>query len=331
MACDKPGATAGSLRPCYGSSFHHLRQLALTKPLTSSLDVGCYHLRLLPPLLPGSSSFLSFSPLRLRQSDSPILKLTLFPRQVAFYLPSYTLNLGTAASSTTVVGLINALASIGGIIIGYDSDKSLPWTLSIMSISSGIISFTAWGFASSLGAVFAFACSYALFSAIYSTWGAAARNAAGASSSSRLGGTNADPFSFETGSNPHLGTMIVCLMGVSRGVASIIGPFIGSALYDPTEVTEKCVFRFLPSILPLSTRAEFVTFTNGLLDLFSSSSLLQAQVWSFRLLKGHHLRRHPLPPFCGGRTGARLGAEEQRKEGGEARKGAGEHFCLRAE
>ncbi|GAA6052497.1 hypothetical protein JCM3770_003796 [Rhodotorula araucariae] len=137
--------------------------------------------------------------------------------QVAFYLPTYVLSLGTATSSTVVVALINASASLGAVLVGWASDRSLPWTVVALGTASGLIALVAWGFANSLAAVFAFAVTYSLFTPIFSIWGAGAREAAGA--------------------NPHLSTLIVGTFSVARGVASIVGPYIGTALYQPDLAT----------------------------------------------------------------------------------------------
>ncbi|GAA6021935.1 hypothetical protein JCM10207_002605 [Rhodosporidiobolus poonsookiae] len=134
--------------------------------------------------------------------------------QVSFYLPTYTLSLASSTSSTTVVGVFNAAASVGSFVTGIASDWNLPWTLAIMGAASGLIALTAWGLATSLGVVFAFAVAYAFFSAIFSVWAVAAKDAAGA--------------------NPHLSTFIVCAFGAARGVAAIIGPFIATTLHSST-------------------------------------------------------------------------------------------------
>ncbi|GAA5827562.1 hypothetical protein JCM11251_001734 [Rhodosporidiobolus azoricus] len=138
---------------------------------------------------------------------------------VSFYLPTYTLNLGSSFSATVVVSIFNLAASIGSPLTGWASDKSLPWTVFVMSIVSGIVALTAWGYATTLGAVFAFAVLFAMPSAIYSCWGVATKDAAGL--------------------NPHLSTFFVCLFACARGIASLVGPFVGSSLYDPKAAKEE--------------------------------------------------------------------------------------------
>ncbi|GAA6017893.1 hypothetical protein JCM10207_003490 [Rhodosporidiobolus poonsookiae] len=137
--------------------------------------------------------------------------------QVSFYLPTYVLSLGTSTSSTIVVALINGSASLGAVAVGWASDTSLPWTVVALGLASGAVALLAWGFASSLAAVFAFAVVYSFFTPIFSIWGAGAREAAGA--------------------NPHLSTLIVGTFSVARGVASLVGPYIGTALYSPEDAS----------------------------------------------------------------------------------------------
>ncbi|GAA5866511.1 hypothetical protein JCM8547_000649 [Rhodosporidiobolus lusitaniae] len=141
---------------------------------------------------------------------------------VSFYTPTYTLHLGTSSSSTVVVALVNASASLGAIVLGWASDRSLPWTMVVMSLWTTLTSVLGWGFSSSLTGVFLFAVTYSFATAVFSLWGAGARDAAG--------------------SNPHLSTMILGFFSVSRGIASIVGPLLGTALYDPKQAEERSSF-----------------------------------------------------------------------------------------
>ncbi|GAA5911405.1 hypothetical protein JCM8208_005048 [Rhodotorula glutinis] len=131
---------------------------------------------------------------------------------VSLYLPIYTSSLSTPGKANLLVAIFNLSSSFGSTLTGYTSDRSLAVTLAVMGTAGAVLSLTAWGLASSLGAVFAFAVLFAMVSQVCSGWGAAARDAAGA--------------------NPHLSTMIFCLFGIVRGVASIVGPFISTGLYD---------------------------------------------------------------------------------------------------
>ncbi|GAA6052562.1 hypothetical protein JCM3770_003244 [Rhodotorula araucariae] len=138
---------------------------------------------------------------------------------VSLYLPIYTTSLASPGTANLLIASFNLAGSFGSSLTGYASDRSLSVTLSIMGTTGAILALTAWGLASSLGAVFAFAVLFGAFSQVCSTWGAAARDTAGA--------------------NPHLSTMIFCLFGMVRGVASILGPFISTGLYEETLAHEE--------------------------------------------------------------------------------------------
>ncbi|GAA6009398.1 hypothetical protein JCM10207_003763 [Rhodosporidiobolus poonsookiae] len=140
-----------------------------------------------------------------------IFSLSTFP--VTLYLPTYALSLASPSSSDLVVSIYNLAASVGSTVVGYLTDVSLPLTVGVMGVGGAVLAFTAWGFANSLGTVFAFAVLFSLFTQICSAWGAAARDAAG--------------------TNPHTSTLVFCVFGIVRGVASIVGPFISTTLYDP--------------------------------------------------------------------------------------------------
>ncbi|BGP21062.1 hypothetical protein JCM10213_007580 [Rhodosporidiobolus nylandii] len=142
---------------------------------------------------------------------SALSSLATFP--VSLYLPTYALGLTTSTNSDLIVSLFNASSSFGSTATGYLSDYSLPLTLTIMGLAGALLSLLCWGFAGSLGSVFAFAVLFAFFTQICSAWGAATRESAG--------------------SNPHSSTIAFCAFGIVRGVASIVGPFVSTTLYDP--------------------------------------------------------------------------------------------------
>ncbi|GAA5977515.1 hypothetical protein JCM11641_000986 [Rhodosporidiobolus odoratus] len=137
--------------------------------------------------------------------------LSIFP--VTLYLPTYTLQLASSQKSDLVVSIYNLAGSLGSTATGYLSDVSLPITVGVMGIAGAVLALTAWGFATSVGTVFAFAVFFSFFTQICSCWGAAARDTAGA--------------------NPHTSTLIFCAFGIVRGIASVVGPFISTKLYDP--------------------------------------------------------------------------------------------------
>ncbi|GAA6064424.1 hypothetical protein JCM10212_001199 [Sporobolomyces blumeae] len=146
-----------------------------------------------------------------------ISSLAYFP--VSLYLPTYTISLlksDNALQSNLVVGIFNAAAMVGSNATGYASDVSLPWTVSVIGVAGSVVALSAWGTASTLAKVFGFAVLYALNSQICSCWGPCARDVAGA--------------------NPQTSTTLFCIFGIFRGIASIIGPYISTSLYDENAV-----------------------------------------------------------------------------------------------
>ena len=60
-------------------------------------------------------------------------------------------------SANIVVAVFNLAASCGSAVIGYAADLSTPITVMASGLAGSLLALTAWGFANSLGAVFAFA------------------------------------------------------------------------------------------------------------------------------------------------------------------------------
>lgn len=82
----------------------------------------------------------------------------------SLYLPTYTTSLASPLSANIVVAAFNLSSSIGSTVTGYVSDLSVEWTIAVMGVCGAVLALTAWGLASSLGAVFAFAVLFSLFS-----------------------------------------------------------------------------------------------------------------------------------------------------------------------
>ncbi|POY72795.1 hypothetical protein BMF94_4204 [Rhodotorula taiwanensis] len=152
-----------------------------------------------------------------------VMTLTSFTSSLAYfpcslYLPTYTSTLASPVSANIVVAVFNLAASCGSAVIGYTADLSTPITVMASGLAGSLLALTAWGFASSLGAVFAFAVLFGFATQICSTWGPAATDAVGA--------------------NPHLATLVFCTFGIFRGIASIVGPYISTTLFEPVIAQE---------------------------------------------------------------------------------------------
>jgi predicted MFS family arabinose efflux permease len=83
--------------------------------------------------------------------------LGFFP--VSLFIPTYTSSLSSATlPSTIVLALFNATSVIFFIVFGHYCDKyPYPYVILVSGIGSALAAFILWGFASSLGWVFAFA------------------------------------------------------------------------------------------------------------------------------------------------------------------------------
>ncbi|KAG0655760.1 hypothetical protein C6P46_000722 [Rhodotorula mucilaginosa] len=146
-----------------------------------------------------------------------VMTLTSFTSSLAYfpcslYLPTFTSTLASPVSANIVVAVFNLAASCGSAVIGYAADLSTPITVMASGLAGSLLALTAWGFANSLGAVFAFAVLFGFATQICSTWGPAATDAVGA--------------------NPHLATLVFCTFGIVRGIASIVGPYISTTLFE---------------------------------------------------------------------------------------------------
>lgn len=85
---------------------------------------------------------------------------------VSLLLPIYASSLSSPGTANILVACYNINGSIGSSLTGYASDASLPWTLAVMGTVAGGLALTAWGFGSTLGAVFAFALLFGAFSQV---------------------------------------------------------------------------------------------------------------------------------------------------------------------
>ena len=72
--------------------------------------------------------------------------LSYFP--VSLYIPTFTVSLADKLTATIVLGLFNASATFGQIILGHLSDRfPYPLIMAVSSIGSALSAFFLWGFA----------------------------------------------------------------------------------------------------------------------------------------------------------------------------------------
>ncbi|GAA5997140.1 hypothetical protein JCM5350_006322 [Sporobolomyces pararoseus] len=156
----------------------------------------------------------------LKNSTFWIMSAAVFAASLAYFPVS--LYLATFASSvlqssslllpTVVVSVFNASAFLGSTLVGAAADRSVDLTVIALGICGTIYAVCGWGLSHSLAGVTAFSVLYGFGSRITAYFGPAARNIAG--------------------SNAHASTTILCFFSIVRGIATLAGPFISSALYQ---------------------------------------------------------------------------------------------------
>lgn len=82
--------------------------------------------------------------------------MSYFP--VSLYISVFTTTISTPLSASIVLALFNSSGVVGQIIIGYLTDRMpYPQIMVVSTVGSSAAAFLLWGFADSLGRVFAFA------------------------------------------------------------------------------------------------------------------------------------------------------------------------------
>lgn len=82
--------------------------------------------------------------------------MSYFP--VSLYIATFTATLSSPLSATIVLSLFNVSGVIGQILMGYLTDRMpYPRIMFVSTFASSIAAFLLWGFADTLGRVFAFA------------------------------------------------------------------------------------------------------------------------------------------------------------------------------
>ncbi|KAG8679833.1 hypothetical protein FRC11_003247 [Ceratobasidium sp. 423] len=130
----------------------------------------------------------------------------------------YTTSLGLSAlDGTLVLSVFNFSSIIGQIIFGHACDVApYQYVIIISGAGAALSAYLLWGFAHSLGLIFAFAVIFGSLSGGFaSVWPAASVDIAGSEQS---------VFLYAYG-----------LLTMGKGLAAIIGPLMAAALYHPEQ------------------------------------------------------------------------------------------------
>ncbi|GAA5915155.1 uncharacterized protein JCM6883_001749 [Sporobolomyces salmoneus] len=139
--------------------------------------------------------------------------LSYFP--VSLYLATFASSVLKSPNlllPSVVVSVFNASAFLGSTVIGAAADRSVDFTIFALGISRTSSALCGSGMSHSLAGVTVFSVLYGFGSRITAYFGPGAKLIAG--------------------SNPHASTTILCFFSIGRGIATLAGPFISSALYQ---------------------------------------------------------------------------------------------------
>ncbi|CUA69955.1 hypothetical protein RSOLAG22IIIB_08798 [Rhizoctonia solani] len=146
--------------------------------------------------------------------------LAYFP--VSLYMSVYTTSLGLSAlDGSLVLSVFNFSGIIGQIIFGHACDVApYQYVIVVSGAGAALSAYLLWGFAHSLGLVFAFAIVFGSLSGGFaSVWPAASADIAGSEQTVYLNAYG--------------------LLTMGKGVAAIVGPLMAAALYHPEQATVK--------------------------------------------------------------------------------------------
>lgn len=145
-----------------------------------------------------------------------IQSLAYFP--VNLYLPTYTTLLGLPAlDGQLVLSVFNIFSVVGQILFGWMCDR-MPYSrvMAFSAIGSALSAYLLWGFASSLGVVFAFAVAFGTMAGgFFSISAPVAADLAGPSS---------------TASGSIFGSLVAW-----KAIAAVVGPIIAATLFDSSK------------------------------------------------------------------------------------------------
>ncbi|TCD66437.1 hypothetical protein EIP91_001373 [Steccherinum ochraceum] len=138
--------------------------------------------------------------------------MSYFP--VSLYIAVFTAMLSTPLSATIVLSLFNSSGVVGQILIGWLTDRMpYPRIMFVSALASSVAAFLLWGFADTLGRVYAFAVVFGCLS----------------------GGFSSVAFAVSTdsaGANPEQSSMAMSAFTVVKGFAAILGPVLSGILLE---------------------------------------------------------------------------------------------------
>ncbi|KAH8100923.1 major facilitator superfamily domain-containing protein [Cristinia sonorae] len=165
-----------------------------------------------PRLIPRNMQFFQ-SPIFWCFSITYLLQaMSYFP--VSLYIAAFTATISSPLSATIVLSLFNSSGVIGQIFIGWLSDRMpYPRIMVASAFASSLAAFLLWGFADTLGLVFAFAIVFGSLSGGFSSVAFAA---------------SAD----SAGANPEQASMAMSAFTVVKGLAAVVGPVVSGVLLE---------------------------------------------------------------------------------------------------
>ncbi|TCD65934.1 hypothetical protein EIP91_002002 [Steccherinum ochraceum] len=165
-----------------------------------------------PRLVPRNIQFFK-GPLFWFWSLSTLLQaMAYFP--VSLYISVFTTSIASPLSATIVLSLFNSAGVVGQVLMGYLADR-MPYTyiMAVSTFASAIAAFLLWGFADTLGRVFAFAIVFGGLSGGFSS-------------------VNSAVSLDVVGPNPEQASMALSAVSPAKGLAAIIGPILSGVLLE---------------------------------------------------------------------------------------------------
>ncbi|KAG8689255.1 hypothetical protein FRC11_003530 [Ceratobasidium sp. 423] len=152
-----------------------------------------------------------------------IQALAYFP--VSLYMTVYTVSLGLSPlNGTLVLSAFNLSSIIGQIIFGHVCDIApYQYVVIVSGAGAALSAYLLWGFAHSLGLIFAFVIVFgSLSGGLGSVWPAASVDIAGSEQS--------------------VVSNVFGLLAMTKGIAAVIGPLIAAELYHPEQSTMRSTY-----------------------------------------------------------------------------------------